>query len=319
VSRQLRERGDEVVCLVRSPGKAGELTELGCELVAGDLGDRAAIRAGMEGCDGAIHAAAMYEVGIPESQHAAMHEANVAGTENVLAAAKEAGVPKIVYVSTCGAFGNTHHQIVDETYKHPGVADREFTSYYEQTKVEAHRLADRAIEEGLPCVIVQPGGVYGPGDTSQLFDLLDQFLKGKMPLIPFPELGLCLAHVEDTAAGIVLALDKGVAGETYVIAGPPTTMRDAVGIVASASGRKAPRHAVPTVLMKAMTPIGPLVGKMMGQPPNLRELIRSADNVTFWATNEKAVRELGFDPRGIEEGIRQTLEEDDRFPSPAPA
>jgi nucleoside-diphosphate-sugar epimerase len=319
VARQLRERGDEVVCLVRSPGKAGELTALGCELVAGDLGDGPAIRAGMEGCDGAIHAAAIYEVGIPESQHAAMHEANVVGTESVLGAAKEAGVPKIVYVSTCGAFGNTHHQIVDEEYKHPGVADGEFTSYYEQTKVEAHRVADRMIEEGLPCVIVQPGGVYGPGDTSQLFDLLDQFLKGKMPLIPFPELGLCLAHVEDTAAGIVLALDKGGTGETYVIAGPPTTMRDAVGIVASASGRKAPKHAMPTVLMKAMTPIGPLVGKMMGQPPNLRELIRSADNVTFWATNEKAVRELGFDPRGIEEGIRQTLEEDDRFPSPAPA
>jgi nucleoside-diphosphate-sugar epimerase len=319
VARQLRKRGDEVVCLVRSPGKAGELTELGCELVAGDLGDRAAIRAGMEGCDGVIHAAAMYEVGIPESQHAAMYEANVVGTENVLAAAKEAGVPKIVYVSTCGAFGNTHHQIVDEEYRHPGEDDGDFTSYYEQTKVEAHRLADRMIEEGLPCTIVQPGGVYGPGDTSQLFDLLDQFLKGKMPLIPFPELGLCLAHVEDTAAGIVLALDKGGTGETYVIAGPPTTMRDAVGIVASVSGRRAPKHAVPTVLMKAMTPIGPLVGRMMGQPPNLRELIRSADNVTFWATNEKAVRELGFDPRGIEEGIRQTLEEDDRFPSPAPA
>jgi nucleoside-diphosphate-sugar epimerase len=319
VARQLRERGDEVACLVRSPGKAGELSELGCELVAGDLGDRAALRAGMEGCDGVIHAAAMYEVGIPESQRAAMHEANVVGTENVLGAAGEAGVPKIVYVSTCGAFGNTHHQIVDEEYRHPGAADGDFTSYYEQTKVEAHRLADRMIDEGLPCVIVQPGGVYGPGDTSQLFDLLDQFLKGKMPLVPFPELGLCLAHVEDTAAGIVLALDKGETGETYVIAGPPTTMRDAIGIVASVSGRKAPRHAVPTVLMKAMTPVGPLVGKLMGQPPNLRELIRSADNVTFWATNEKAVRELGFDPRGIEEGIRQTLEEDDRFPSPASA
>jgi nucleoside-diphosphate-sugar epimerase len=316
VARQLRERGDEVVCLVRNPGKAGKLTELGCELVAGDLGDRAAIRAGMDGCDAVVHAAAMYEVGIPESQHAAMYEANVVGTENVLGAAKETEIPKIVYVSTCGAFGNTHHQIVDEEYRHPG---EDFTSYYEQTKVEAHRLADRMIEDGLPCVIVQPGGVYGPGDTSQLGVLIDQFIKGRMPLIPFPELGLCLAHVEDTAAGIVLALDKGGPGETYVLAGPPTTMRDAVGIVAAASGKKAPKHAMPTVLMKAMTPIGPLVGKMMGQPPNLREIISSADNVTFWATNEKAVRDLGFDPRGIEEGIRQTLEEDDRFPSPAPA
>jgi dihydroflavonol-4-reductase len=316
VARQLRERGDDVVCLVRSPEKAGRLEELGCVLLAGDLGDRETLCAGMEGCDGAIHAAAMYEVGIPESQRPAMREANVVGTENVLGAAKEAEVPKIVYVSTCGAFGNTHHEIVDESYRHPG---EHYTSYYEQTKVEAHRVADRMIEEGLPCVIVQPGGVYGPGDTSQLGDFIDQFLSGKMPLIPFPELGICLAHVEDTASGIVLALDKGRAGETYVIAGPPTTMREAVGILARVSGRKAPKRALPTGLMKAMTPIGPLVGKVMGQPPNLRELISSADNVTFWATNEKAARELGFDPRGIEEGIRQTLEEDDRLPSPAAA
>jgi nucleoside-diphosphate-sugar epimerase len=316
VARQLRDRGDDVVCLVRSPEKAGKLTEIGCELVSGDLGDRDAMRKGMQGCDGVIHAAAMYEVGIPKSQHPAMYEANVVGTENVLGAAKETEIPKIVYVSTCGAFGNTHHEIVDETYEHPG---KTFTSYYEETKVEAHKVAKRMIAEGLPCTIVQPGGVYGPGDTSQLADLLDEFLKGRMPLIPFPELGICLAHVEDTATGIVLALDKGKPGETYVLAGPPTTMRDAIGMLAGIAGKKAPKHAMPTILMKAMTPIGPLVGKMMGQPPNLRELISSADNVTFWATNEKAVAELGFDPRSIEDGIRQTLEEDDRFPSPVPA
>jgi nucleoside-diphosphate-sugar epimerase len=317
LARRLRGRGDDVACLVRSPGKAAELAELGCEIVAGDLGDREAQRSAMEGCDAVIHAAAMYEVGIPASQRPAMREANVAGTENVLGAALAAKVPKVVYVSTCGAFGNTHHQIVDESYEHPG---EDFTSYYEQTKVEAHRVARRMIaEDGLPCVIVQPGGVYGPGDTSSLGALLEQFLSGKMPLIPFPELGICLAHVDDTAAGIVLALDKGRAGETYVIAGPPTTMREAIGILAEVSGRKAPRRALPTGLMKAMTPIGPLVGKMMGQPPNLRELITSADNVTFWATNEKAVAELGFDPRGIEEGIRQTLEADERFPTPVAA
>jgi nucleoside-diphosphate-sugar epimerase len=314
LARQLRERGDEVVCLVRSPEKAKQLEALGCELVAGDLSDREAISKALEGCDGAIHAAAMYEVGIPESQHAAMRDANVLGTENVLSAARDAGTAKVVYVSTCGAFGNTHHQIVDESYEHPG---EDFTSYYEQTKVEAHRLAKRMIADGLPCTIVQPGGVYGPGDTSQLADLMEQFLAGKMPMIPFPDLGLCLAHVEDTAAGIVLALDRGRAGETYVLAGPPTTMRDAIGVLARVSGRKAPKRAVPTVLMKALTPVGPLVGKMMGQPPNLRELISSADNVTFWATNEKAVGELGFAPREIEDGIRQTLEEDERFPSPA--
>jgi len=317
VVRQLRERGDEVACLVRSPEKAEALAERGCSLVSGDLGDSEAIRRGMDGCDAVIHAAAMYEVGIPASKRPAMYEANVRGTENVLRAALDAKVPKVVYVSTVGAFGNTHRRVVDESYEHPG---KEFTSYYEETKLEAHRIAKRIIaEDGLPCVIVQPGGVYGPGDTSAIADLLDQFLSGRMPLLPFPELGICLSHVEDIAGGIVAALDKGKAGETYVLSGPVTTVRDAIEVVAGVSGRKAPKHAMPIPVMKALTPIGPLVGKVMGQPPNLRELISSADGVTFWASHEKASRELGYAPRGMEEGLRQTLEVEGRLAATADA
>jgi dihydroflavonol-4-reductase len=317
VVRQLRARGDDVACLVRTPEKGEKLAALGCTLVSGDLGDAGALRQGMEGRDAVVHAAAMYEVGIPAKQHPAMWEANVAGTENAMNAALEAKVPRIVYVSTCGVFGNTHSKVVDETYEHPG---KEFTSYYEETKLEAHKIVKRMIaEQELPAIIVQPGGVYGPGDTSQVADLLEQFFAGRLPLMPFPELGICLTHVADIAGGILLALDKGKLGEIYVISGPVTTMRDAIETVASVSGRKAPKHALPVPLMKAMIPIGPLVGKMMGQPPNLRELISSADGVTFWASHEKASRELGYAPRGMEEGLRQTLEGDDRFPSPAAA
>lgn len=313
VARQLRARGDEVACLVRSPGKAAKLTELGCELIAGDLGDEAAIRGGMSGCDAVVHAAAMYEVGIPAKQRPAMWEANVAGTERVMKAAQAEKIPRVVYVSTVGIFGNTHKEVVDESYRNP---ETDFTSYYEETKLEAHKVVQRLIDEGLPAVIVQPGGVYGPGDTSQVADLLEQFFAGKLPLMPFPELGICMTHVEDIAGGILLALDKGELGDTYVISGPATTMREAIETVARVSGRKAPKRALPTGLMKAMIPLGPLVGKVMGQPPNLRELISSADNVTFWASYEKAERELGYSPRGMEEGLRQTLEADDRFPAP---
>ncbi len=316
VVRQLRARGDDVVALVRNPAKGAALEQLGCTVVAGDLGDERAIRSGMEGCDAVIHAAAVYEVGIPESERAAMREANVGGTERVLGAALEAGIGKVVYVSTVGAFGNTHGRVVDETYEHP--ADG-FTSEYEKTKWEAHQVARRLIGEGLPCVIVQPGGVYGPGDTSSIGNLLDQFLEGKMPLIPFPELGICLTHVEDIAAGILLALDKGESGEAYVLSGPVTTVREAIGIVAAETGRKAPRFALPTGLMKALTPVGPLVGKVMGQPPNLRELIASADGVTFWASHEKATRDLGYSPRGLEEGFHAMLEAEGRLPGGAAA
>lgn len=314
VVRQLRDRGDEVVALVRTPAKATNLTAMGCELVSGDLGDEGALRQGIGGCDAVIHAAAMYEVGIPAKQRPAMWEANVAGTERVMKVALEEKVARIVYVSTVGIFGNTNKQVVDESYKNP---ETDFTSYYEETKLEAHKVVQRMIEEqGLPAVIVQPGGVYGPGDTSQVADLLEQFFAGKLPLLPFPELGICMTHVEDIAGGILLGLDKAELGETYVISGPATTMREAVETVARVSGRKAPKRDLPTGLMKLMIPFGSLVGKVMGQPPNLRELITSGDNVTFWASYDKAQRELGYSPRGMDEGLRQTLEADDRFPNP---
>ncbi len=315
IVRQLRARGDEVVCLVRNPEKGAEVAALDCELVAGDLSDGAAIRAGMEGCDAAIHAAAIYEVGIPAKARPAMREANVAGTERVMKAALEAKMPRIVYVSTVGVFGNTHGKVVDETYEHPG---QSFTSYYEETKLEAHKIVKRMIaEQDLPAIIVQPGGVYGPGDTSQVADLLREFFAGKMPLMPFPEFGICLSHVDDIAGGVLLALDKGKLGDTYVISGPAVTIRRAIETVAAVSGRKAPKRDMPTPLLRMLAPIGPLVGKLMGQPPNLRELISSADGVTFWASYDKAAGELGYAPRGLEEGLRQTLEADDRFPSPA--
>ncbi len=152
VARLLRERGDDVRALVRSPEKAQTLNARGCDLVAGDLSDEGALVSGMDGCDAVIHSAALYEIGIPRSRHAAMWETNVRGTARVMAAALKVTVPKIVYVSTCAAFGNTRGQVVDESYEHP---DDSYTSVYEQTKVEAHRHVRRLIDEqGLPCVIV---------------------------------------------------------------------------------------------------------------------------------------------------------------------
>jgi dihydroflavonol-4-reductase len=317
VVRKLRDRGDEVRALVRSPDKGPTLQALGCELVSGSLSDTDAIRAGMEGCDAAIHGAAIYEVGIPESEHRAMYEANVIGTENVLRAALEKELSRVVYISTVGAFGNTKGQVVDESYEHPGAS---FTSYYEETKVEAHRLAKRLIaDEGLPCVIVQPGGVYGPDDHSAIGRQMNQFLAGKMPLIAFPDLGFNMVHVDDVADGVLLALDGGKVGEAYILGGQITTMRELIQTLGQVADRKAPRRAMPTTLMKAMTPLGPVVGKVMNQGPNLRELISSADEVTFWAKHDKAMAELGYSPRGLEQGLRDTLEAEGKLPAGQPS
>jgi nucleoside-diphosphate-sugar epimerase len=303
------------VALARSPEKGQALADRGCELVIGDLGDTAAIAAGMQGADAVIHGAAVYEVGIPESQHAAMYEANVKGTENVLRGALDARIPRVVYISTIAAFGNTHGKVVDESYRHPG---QDFTSYYERTKYEAHQLARRLIEdEGLPCVMVQPGGVYGPADHSAVGQQMNPFLAGRLPLLAFPEVGLNMVHVEDVADGVLLALDRGEVRESYVLGGQITTMREVMDTLARVSGRRPPRGAIPTPLIKAMTPIGGLVGKLMGQPPNLRELISSADGVTFWAKHDRAIAELGYSPRGLEQGLRDMLAAEGRLPAAA--
>ena len=237
------------------------------------------------------------------------------GTENVLRAVLEAGTPKVVYVSTIAAFGDTHGQVVDESYQHPGTG---FTSYYEQTKYEAHQIAKRLIaEEGLRCVIVQPGGVYGPDDHSAVGQQMSQFLAGRMPLMVFPDLGFNMVHVDDVATGILLALDKGNAGEAYVLGGQITTMRELFETLARVAERKPPRGTMPSGAIKAMTPFGGLVGKVMGQGPNLRELIASADGVTFWAKHDKAIAELGYSPRGLEQGLRDMLAAEGKLPSAA--
>ncbi len=304
VARKLRERGDDVVALVRSPEKAGALGDLGCEIVPGDLTDSDAIKRGIEGCDAVIHGAAIYKVGIRKSEHPAMYEANVVGTERVLGAALEAEIPKVVYISTIAAFGNTSGRVVDETYEHPGTG---FGSYYEETKYEAHQVAKRLIAEGLPCVLIQPGGVYGPEDHSELGNLISQYVSGKLPLIPFPDLGMNVVHVEDVADGVLLGLDRGEAGEAYVLGGAITTNREMLQTAGKVAGKERGSRAMPTVVLKAIAPLGPVIGPIAGFPPNIGELVRSSDGVTFWAKHDKAISDLGYSPRGLEAILRDTM------------
>jgi dihydroflavonol-4-reductase len=306
VAAKLRERGDEVVALVRSPDKAARLRELGCELLQGDLSDTAAIRSGLEGADACIHGAAIYKVGIPKKERGPMYESNVRGTENVLDAAIEAGVGRIVYVSTVGIFGNTKEQVVDETYQRD---EREgFLSCYDETKYRSHQIAKDRIAKGAPIVIVQPGGVYGPGDHSELGNFIEQTRTGKLRAKVFPEMGFNLVYVDDVAEGILLALDKGQVGESYVLGGEVARMQDLIAKTAELSGKKVPKATLPPALMKISAPLGPVVGPIMGFPPNFGEAIKASEGVTYWAKHDKAVRELGYSPRDLETGLKQTID-----------
>jgi dihydroflavonol-4-reductase len=297
VVRVLRERGDAVVALVRDPARAPFLAELGAELVESDLSDVAELTEALRGGDGVIHAAGSYRVGIPKTERGAMWDANVGTTTRILDAAEAAGTPRIVYVSTCNVYGNTHGAVVDETYRRD--LGEGFLSWYDETKYGAHEVAEQRIAAGAPIVIVQPSQVDGPGDRSGFGEQLRLAHEGKLPYRALAGVRIGLVHVDDLAEGIVAALDRGRIGERYNLAGPPTTLAEAEAIVARLGGRRLPWLSLPDGLLRAMAPLGRLVGQ-----PNLRELVDSSVGVTYTASSAKAEEELGFHARPVEDGLR---------------
>jgi nucleoside-diphosphate-sugar epimerase len=304
IVRQLVARGDRVVALVRDPAKASVIAGPNVDFVASDLSDPAAIAASLAGADGLIHAAGSYRVGITEADRPAMWDANVGTTERVLEAARMAGTPRIAYVSTVGIFGDTHGREVDETYRRDPAEG--FLSVYDETKFRAHEVAEATIAAGLPVVIAQPGQVYGPGDHTQVSEILGDAYHGTLRYLALAEIAVDFAHVDDTASGIIAALDRGRLGEAYVVAGEPSTLGAAAGLAARLGGTRRPRLTVPTGLLRAIAPLNDRLGGLPGFPANLHETIVVA-HATFLASHDKASRELGFVPRSLEQGIVDTF------------
>jgi nucleoside-diphosphate-sugar epimerase len=296
----LLERGDEVVALVRDPRRAAHLAELGAELVERDLSDVADLTRDLEGADALVHAAGSYRVGVRKSERGAMWDANVGTTTRILDAAEAAGTPRIVYVSTVGVYGNTHEAVVDETHRRDLAGG--FLSWYDETKYGAHEVVEQRIQAGAPVVIALPSQVYGPGDPSQVGDWLQRASLGRLRATALDEVGLGFVHVDDEARGIAVALDAGRAGESYVLSGPTMRLADAIAIAAAVNGHKPPRLRIPTAFLRVLAPAVTLVGAT-----NLRELVSAGAGVTHWASSAKAERELGFRPRGVEQGLRDTF------------
>ena len=290
----LRGRGDEVTALVRTPARAEQLRHLGCELVEGGLDDEDAIRRGLDSADAVFHAAAVYRIGIGPSEAQEMERVNVGGTERVLRLSSDAGIARVVHVSTVNVLGNTRGEVVDERHERQG---DDFLSAYDRTKVGAHRLA---LEHGAR--IAMPGGVYGPGDSSQLGDQIRQAMRGRLPYLAFPTLGVNAVHVEDVATGLLLVHDRGRPGEAYVLGGELTTMKALIACAARVAGKRAPRLKMPTTVVRAIAPLGPAL-EPLGLPPYLREVVSAADDVTYWATDARARTELGYQARTLEDGM----------------
>ena len=174
-----------------------------------------------------------------------------------------------------------------------------FLSWYDETKYRAHEVAEARIAAGAPICIVLPSQVYGPEDHSTFGEQLALAHAGKLPYRALDDVGVGLVHVDDLAAGIVAALDRGLPRRAYVLSGPRTTLRDAIRLAARLGGRKPPALRLPTGLLRVMAPLGGFIGQ-----PNMREVIASSSGVTYWATADRARAELGWQAREIEPGFR---------------
>jgi len=300
LARQLREAGHEVIAVVRNPEKAKDLSEIGVVLHQGDVTEKESMRKPMTGVDGVFHVAGWYKVGVRDKSQA--YAINVQGTRNVLELMKELNISKGVYTSTLAVNSDTHGVEVDESYHFKG----KHISVYDQTKAEAHDVAIKMIAEGLPLVIVQPGLVYGPGDTSSVRTSFIQYLTKQLPVMP-KQTAFSWAHVDDIAHAHWLAMEKGKVGEDYNICGPTYTFTDALGMANEITGVRLP-IAIPAGMIRAMSAMMYLFDKFIPVPESYTgEGLRVIAGVTYIGTNAKAKSELGYNPRLLKEGLDETL------------
>ncbi len=289
--------------LVRNPARANfSLKELGVEIHEGDLTRPETIKEGMKGCDAVIHGAAHYELG-PVDQ-AQMTKINVEGTRAVLEAAFRAGIGPVVYISSIAALGDTQGVCAQESFEH----GPHFPSHYEKTKYEAHQIANEYKKKGLALRVIMPGVVYGPGDPSAIGKYFKDFVHRSLPARMGEDTIQSFVHVDDVAEGIRQALLNGKDKEDYLLAGFPHSFREVNALLSDLSGARPPLLRLPIPVAKGYAVLSEFAGSILGQKVLVtREGVASLANLSYIFDSSKAIEKLGWRPRSLERGLRQTL------------
>jgi len=296
--KKLREQGHEVHASVRNLDKAKDLQDFGVELFKGDVTDKESMREAMTGVDGIYHVAGWYKIGTRDKSGG--EKVNIQGTRNVLELMQELKIAKGVYTSSLVVNSNTRGEMKDEGYDFTG----KHLSEYDRTKAVAHKIANEFITNGLPLVIVLPGVIYGPRDTSILRVNIHDFLNQKLPMLP-SQTAYCWAHVDDIVQGHILAMEKGRMGESYIIAGEPYTVVDAFRLAGQIAGKRVPgevSHKIMRALSIIVTPFDNFLPETYTS-----ESLREVAGPTYLGDNSKAKRELGYNPRPMSEGWTETV------------
>ncbi len=293
----------EVRAFARPGSDRRNLSGLEIDIAAGDLADPGSLEAALSGCHALFHVAADYRLGALDPEQ--LYRTNVEGTRNVLRACGRLGVERIVYTSSVATVGIPSDGSPGEETTPVGLND--MIGHYKRSKFLAERVVMEAASGGAPVVIVNPSTPIGPRDikptpTGQL--VLDA-AAGRMPA--YVDTGLNVVHVDDVAAGHLLALEKGRPGERYILGGEDMTLRDILGSIAQIVGAAPPRVRLPRAVVLPIAYAAEAVARVTGRPGRITvEGVRMAKKRMFFSS-AKAQRELGYAWRPPEQALADAI------------
>ena len=303
--KHLIESNHECVCLVRTTSKRDELEKLGCFLFNGDISDKASLLKGMERCDAVINLANLYSLW--EADVSQYQKINVDGTRNVMEASIEAGIKKVVHISSMAVWGRSPVSPFNENCP---IGDH--TCEYARTKYKGDQIAWQLPKnKNLPLVVIYPCTVIGADDPKATGNHIKLLLNRRMPIRGIESSVLTFVHVKDVAECIVRALEKdGNIGEGYIIGKEQRSIREINQWVSEISGVALPLLSIPDFMVKFSAFILTAVANLTKRPPAWGLSTDFVENAlaAYKADGSKAERELGISYTPVREAVKQCIE-----------
>lgn len=302
IVRALRKKGTEVKVLVHS--FAYDFDELGVEIITGSLHNSESLEKLCAGVDVVIHLAA--KIAIDNRQYEQVYATNVTGTENLLKAAKSADVKKFIHFSSIHAYQpQPIDEVLDET--RPSIESDKIV--YEYTKAESEKVVLKAAEEGMDAVIINPTAVIGPYDFrgSFLGQALRLIYRNKLPMLISG--GYNWVDVRDVAEATLQAIEKGRKGEKYILSGNYSSLKELSALIAEVKGGRTPRLVAPVFLAHIGCPFFRLYASFTKTDPlYTHQSLEILANSPRKVSNEKARKELDYQPRLLKDTLTDTFE-----------
>lgn len=302
VARALLDEGTEVRALVRQ-GSVLNVGDGEVEPVTGDILDSASIERAVKGCDAVFHVAALYSLWVKPK---IIRQVNVEGTRNVLKAAMDEGVKRVVHTSSVAAVAQTNGRAVaDETWL---PEPKHLSGPYKRSKWEAEGVALDFHRQGLDVVIVNPSFPIGEGDVkpTPTGKVIVDFLSGRLPA--YVDTGINVVDVDDVAQGHLLAWKKGRPGERYILGNQNMTLKAALEQLAKIAGLKPPRFKIPVPVALAMSYLDTWIeGYLLRREPEIPlEGVKAARKYAY-VDSSKAINELGMPQTSVEEAFKKAV------------